>query len=129
MQCGKERDRLLHGVKRDRAVQLRRRIDFVILKTEKQSHLGPGSRHRPETSCVIGMARKKIREHDSKRLLKAHIMRLKNVKLPLNVSQACPQSDQPDHSACCLVWRVYFSASMSPYSFTIAHCEQVLLLI
>ena len=33
------------------------------------------------------MARKKIREYDSKRLLKAHILRLKNIKLPLNVTQ------------------------------------------
>ena len=33
------------------------------------------------------MARKKIREYDSKRLLKAHILRLKSIKLPLNVTQ------------------------------------------
>jgi ATP citrate (pro-S)-lyase len=33
------------------------------------------------------MARKKIREYDSKRLLKAHILRLKGLKLPLNVAQ------------------------------------------
>jgi ATP citrate (pro-S)-lyase len=33
------------------------------------------------------MARKKIREYDSKRLLKAHILRLRNIKLPLNVTQ------------------------------------------
>ena len=33
------------------------------------------------------MARKKIREYDSKRLLKAHILRLKALKLPLNVAQ------------------------------------------
>jgi hypothetical protein len=33
------------------------------------------------------MARKKIREYDSKRLLKAHILRLKGIKLPLNVAQ------------------------------------------
>lgn len=33
------------------------------------------------------MARKKIREYDSKRLLKAHILRLKIIKLPLNVTQ------------------------------------------
>ena len=34
------------------------------------------------------MARKKIREYDSKRLLKAHIKRLKGIELPLNVAQA-----------------------------------------
>ena len=33
------------------------------------------------------MARKKIREYDSKRLLKAHMLRLKGLKLPLNVAQ------------------------------------------
>jgi hypothetical protein len=33
------------------------------------------------------MARKKIREYDSKRLLKAHILRLFNMQLPLNVAQ------------------------------------------
>lgn len=33
------------------------------------------------------MARKKIREYDSKRLLKAHILRLMGIKLPLNVAQ------------------------------------------
>ena len=38
------------------------------------------------------MARKKIREYDSKRLLKAHILRLKNIKLPLNVTQVSSDS-------------------------------------
>ena len=33
------------------------------------------------------MARKKIREYDSKRLLKTHISRLKGLNLPLNVAQ------------------------------------------
>lgn len=33
------------------------------------------------------MARKKIREYDSKRLLKAHILRLMGLQLPLNVAQ------------------------------------------
>ena len=33
------------------------------------------------------MARKKIREYDSKRLLKSHILRLLGLKLPLNVAQ------------------------------------------
>lgn len=33
------------------------------------------------------MARKKIREYDSKRLLKTHIQRLKGLNLPLNVAQ------------------------------------------
>ena len=33
------------------------------------------------------MARKKIREFDAKRLLKAHILRLFGVSLPLNVAQ------------------------------------------
>lgn len=33
------------------------------------------------------MARKKIREYDSKRLLKAHIARLAGLKLPINVAQ------------------------------------------
>ena len=33
------------------------------------------------------MARKKIREYDSKRLLKAHIARLADLKLPINVAQ------------------------------------------
>ena len=33
------------------------------------------------------MARKKIREYDSKRLLKAHILRLGGLDLPLNVAQ------------------------------------------
>lgn len=37
-------------------------------------------------SCC-NMARKKIREYDSKRLLKAHILRLLGNKLPLNVAQ------------------------------------------
>ncbi len=40
------------------------------------------------------MARKKIREYDSKRLLKAHILRLKGIKLPLNVAQVLPRSDK-----------------------------------
>ena len=33
------------------------------------------------------MARKKIREYDSKRLLKAHIQRLAGLQLPLNAAQ------------------------------------------
>lgn len=33
------------------------------------------------------MARKKIREYDSKRLLKAHIARLAGLQLPINVVQ------------------------------------------
>ncbi len=33
------------------------------------------------------MARKKIREYDSKRLLKAHIKRLAGLDLPINVAQ------------------------------------------
>lgn len=33
------------------------------------------------------MARKKIREYDSKRLLKSHILRLLGLQLPLNVAQ------------------------------------------
>ena len=33
------------------------------------------------------MARKKIREFDSKRLIKAHIKRLAGIDLPLNVAQ------------------------------------------
>ena len=33
------------------------------------------------------MARKKIREYDSKRLLKAHIARLAGLNLPINVAQ------------------------------------------
>ena len=33
------------------------------------------------------MARKKIREYDSKRLLKAHILRLAGLDLPLNAAQ------------------------------------------
>ena len=45
-----------------------------------------------QASCVIEMARKKIREYDSKRLLKAHILRLKNIKLPLNVTQVSSAS-------------------------------------
>ena len=36
---------------------------------------------------VPTMARKKIREYDSKRLLKAHIQRLSGITLPLNVAQ------------------------------------------
>ena len=36
---------------------------------------------------VSDMARKKIREYDSKRLLKSHILRLLGLKLPLNVAQ------------------------------------------
>ncbi len=36
------------------------------------------------------MARKKIREYDSKRLLKAHLKRLKGTELPLNVAQVRP---------------------------------------
>ena len=41
-----------------------------------------------------GMARKKIREYDSKRLLKAHILRLKEIKLPLNVAQVLSPCDK-----------------------------------
>jgi ATP citrate (pro-S)-lyase len=33
------------------------------------------------------MARKKIREYDSKRLLKAHIARLAGLELPISVAQ------------------------------------------
>lgn len=33
------------------------------------------------------MARKKVREYDSKRLLKAHIARLAGLDLPINVAQ------------------------------------------
>ena len=39
------------------------------------------------------MARKKIREYDSKRLLKAHIARLLGVQLPLNVAQVRTDTD------------------------------------
>ena len=39
------------------------------------------------------MARKKIREYDSKRLLKAHIKRLKGLDLPLNVAQVRQDTD------------------------------------
>ncbi len=46
------------------------------------------------------MARKKIREYDSKRLLKAHIKRLKGIDLPLNVAQV--ECTQP----VCLVLKV-----------------------
>ena len=50
---------------------------------------------------AAAMARKKIREYDSKRLLKAHIKRLKGVELPLNVAQVlimpggCQQRSAP----------------------------------
>ena len=44
------------------------------------------------------MARKKIREYDSKRLLKAHIKRLKGIDLPLNVAQV--ECTQPICSKC-----------------------------
>jgi len=36
------------------------------------------------------MARKKIREYDSKRLLKEHIKRLANIQLTINSVQVCP---------------------------------------
>ena len=39
------------------------------------------------------MARKKIREFDSKRLLKSHILRLLGLKLPLNVAQVRHDTD------------------------------------
>lgn len=39
------------------------------------------------------MARKKIREFDSKRLLKSHILRLLGLKLPLNVAQVRQDTD------------------------------------
>jgi len=39
------------------------------------------------------MARKKIREFDSKRLLKAHIQRLIGLELPLNVAQVRQDTD------------------------------------
>ena len=41
----------------------------------------------PRPSRPAVMARKTIREYDSKRLLKAHILRLQGLKLPLNVAQ------------------------------------------
>lgn len=39
------------------------------------------------------MARKKIREFDSKRLLKSHILKLLGLQLPLNVAQVRQDSD------------------------------------
>ena len=39
------------------------------------------------------MARKKVREYDSKRLLKAHIARLAGLQLPLNVAQVRSNTD------------------------------------
>jgi ATP citrate (pro-S)-lyase len=39
------------------------------------------------------MARKKIREFDSKRLLKAHILHLLGLELPLNVAQVRQDTD------------------------------------
>jgi hypothetical protein len=41
------------------------------------------------------MARKKIREFDSKRLLKEHMKRLANVDLPLNAAQVRSQLARP----------------------------------
>ena len=43
------------------------------------------------------MARKKIREYDSKRLLKAHLQQLAQISLPLNVAQANPTTDSSVH--------------------------------
>ena len=38
------------------------------------------------------MARKKIREYDSKRLLKAHLKQLAQISLPLNIAQVNPSN-------------------------------------
>jgi hypothetical protein len=47
------------------------------------------------------MARKKIREYDSKRLLKAHILRMFNMALPLNVAQVRQQLEYRMHIISC----------------------------
>lgn len=46
-----------------------------------------------DTHTVLKMARKKIREYDSKRLLKTHIKRLANLELPINVVQVRETTD------------------------------------
>jgi ATP citrate (pro-S)-lyase len=42
------------------------------------------------------MARKKVREYDAKRLVKAHMQRLCGVELPIHVAQVCaPEGRRP----------------------------------
>lgn len=42
------------------------------------------------------MARKKVREYDAKRLLKAHLLRLAGLQLPIQVAQATATTDYPE---------------------------------
>lgn len=53
------------------------------------------------------MARKKIREYDSKRLLKAHIERLAGLKLPIAVAQVKEATNWSDllQGGCGWVWK------------------------
>lgn len=50
------------------------------------------------------MARKKIREYDSKRLLKQHIKRLAGLDLPLKAAQVCPRHFKLLTLCCMLTW-------------------------